>query len=121
MLLPAPARPDRARARVQGGTDGEGADEALAGYVWFKSQKLRNAFGSRYGLFLPKLLRQVMLRSIGGASSRWPDLLAIGGFDRAARCYDILGQTRTLLYSGGMWDRLGDQSATTTWESLAIG
>jgi asparagine synthase (glutamine-hydrolysing) len=91
---------------------GEGADEALAGYIWFKSQKIRNAIGSRYGLLFPKLFRDLMLRSIGGPRSRWHDRRPIGGVRTAQQdVYDILGQSRTLLYSTGMWDELGDYSA----------
>lgn len=91
---------------------GEGADEALAGYIWFKGQKIRNAIGSRHGLFLPKLIRRMILRSIGGDRSRWPDRTPIGGVRTAQQdVYDILGQSRTQLYSDGMWDRLGDHSA----------
>jgi asparagine synthase (glutamine-hydrolysing) len=60
-----------------------------------------------------------MLRSIGGGSSRWPSRFPIGGARTAQQdLYDVLGQTRTLLYSGGMWDRLGDHSA---YDDLGIG
>ena len=91
---------------------GEGADEALAGYIWFKGQKIRNAFIDRFGLGLPRLARRLMLRSIGGARSRWPSLTPIGGARVAQQdLYDVLGQTRTQLYAGAMWDRLGDHSA----------
>jgi asparagine synthase (glutamine-hydrolysing) len=91
---------------------GEGADEALAGYVWFKGQKLRNAIGRRIGLTLPILLRKLMLRSIGGSSARWPSRTPIRGVRTAQQdMYDVLGQVRTLLYSSSMWDRLGDHSA----------
>jgi asparagine synthase (glutamine-hydrolysing) len=91
---------------------GEGADEALAGYIWFKGQKIRNAIGRRIGLTAPAILRKLMLRSIGGSSSRWPSRTPIGGVRPAQQeMYDVLGQVRTQLYSGAMWDRLGDHSA----------
>ncbi len=45
---------------------GEGADEALAGYVWYKSQKLRNLLGSVTGAWLPNLGRKFALGLIGG-------------------------------------------------------
>ncbi len=55
----------------------------------------------------------------GAATSRWPSRFPIGGAARAQQdLYDVLGQTRTLLYSGGMWDRLGDHSA---YDDLEIG
>src|SRR5271154_6349811 len=55
---------------------GEGADEALAGYAWFKSQKVRDAIS--WGPVAPalKAARNVALASIGGWTHR-PDLLGI--------------------------------------------
>ncbi len=91
---------------------GDGADEALAGYVWFKGLKIRNALTGWIGASPLLFLRDLMLRSIGGARARWPHRYPIAGARTAQQdLYDVLGQTRTLLYSGGMWDRLGDHSA----------
>ena len=91
---------------------GEGADEALAGYVWFKSQKVRNAVGRTFGAWLPKAVRGLMLASIGGGSARRPPERAIGGTRPAQQdMFELIGQGRTRLYSRGMWDRLGDHSA----------
>jgi asparagine synthase (glutamine-hydrolysing) len=91
---------------------GEGADEALAGYVWFKMQKMRDAIFRRPGGPIGSFLRGRMLGSFGGDRSRWPSPTPIGGVRTAQQeVYDILGQTRSLLYSGSMWDRLGDHSA----------
>ena len=91
---------------------GEGADEALAGYIWFKGQKIKNVFATRFGLDVSAALRWAMLRSVGGDVSRWPSQRPIAGARTAQQdLYDVLGQTRTMLYSGGMWDRLGDYSA----------
>src|ERR1700722_4774562 len=55
---------------------GEGADEALAGYAWFKSQKIRDAVS--FGPVIPALkgARNLALASIGAAAHR-PELLAI--------------------------------------------
>ena len=89
---------------------GEGADEALAGYVWFKMQKLRDKVfktGGPVGAFL----RRRMLRSIGGDPSRWLSRTPIHGLRTAQQeLYDILSQTRTVLFSDGMWERIGDHS-----------
>ena len=91
---------------------GEGADEALAGYAWFKGQKIRNAFVSRFGLKFPMMLRRMILRSIGGAPGRWPSRTPIAGLRMAQQeLYDLLGQSRSLLFADSMWDRLGDHSA----------
>ncbi len=91
---------------------GEGADEALAGYAWFKSQKIRDAVVRRAGPGVPKLLRRLMLGIVGGDVDRRPSRTPMRGFRTAQQdLYDILGQTRSLVYAPAMWDRLGDHNA----------
>ena len=91
---------------------GEGADEALAGYVWFKMQKARDAIFRTPGGPVGAFLRRRLFRSIGGESSRWPSITPIAGIRAAQQeLYDVLGQTRSAFYADGMWDRLGDHSA----------
>ena len=91
---------------------GEGADEALAGYVWFKMQKVRDAIFRRPGGPIGAFLRKRMLKSIGGDISRAPAPLPIHGVRTAQQeLYDILSQTRTQLYSDSLWDRLDGHSA----------
>ena len=88
---------------------GEGANEALAGYVWYKSQQVRDSLTRRIGPFFPRLGRNLLLRSLGGGSKRRPPLEAIHGVRPAQQdLYEFLGQTRSVLYSKDMWDRLGD-------------
>jgi asparagine synthase (glutamine-hydrolysing) len=91
---------------------GEGADEALAGYVWYKSQKLRNALGERFGTWLPNLGRKLALGLIGaGQAHRRPPLLAMNGVRPAQQdLYELISQARPILYSGEMWNRLGDHN-----------
>ena len=97
---------------------GEGADEAFAGYFWFKMQKVRDAIVGKIGPAVPLMARKRMLESIGGDRSRWPVATPMGDVRTAQQeLYDILGQTRTLLYSPGMWDKLGSHSA---YDDLAI-
>ncbi len=91
---------------------GEGADEALAGYAWFKTQKIRDAAraGARWSRAL-KGARSLALASIGGRAHR-PDLLGIRGTRTAQQdVYDFMGQARSVLYSGTLWDRLAGHSA----------
>jgi asparagine synthase (glutamine-hydrolysing) len=91
---------------------GEGADEALAGYVWFKMQKVRDAVFRRPEGPVGKFLRARMFRSIGGDPSRWPSPTPTRGVRTAQQeLYDVLGQSRSLLYAGGMWETLGHHSA----------
>ncbi len=90
---------------------GEGADEALAGYAWFKTQKIRDAVSR--GPVIPALkgARRLALASIGGFSHQ-PDLLGIRGTRTAQQdVYDFMGQSRAVLYSNSLWDRLVDYSA----------
>lgn len=88
---------------------GEGADEALAGYVWFKSQKIRTQFAQRFGTFLPSLTRKFLLAAIGGGSAHRAPLAAIRGVRTAQQdMYELIGQARPILYTQGMWNRLGD-------------
>ena len=92
---------------------GEGADEALAGYAWFKSQKIRNVVSWGPVVSALKGARGLALASIGGAGHR-PNLLGIKGTRTAQQdIYDFMGQGRSVLYSGSFWDRLDGYSAYT--------
>jgi asparagine synthase (glutamine-hydrolysing) len=98
---------------------GEGADEALAGYIWYKSQKVRNWIGERFGNFLPGLARKALLAAIGGKDpSRRPSLMAMAGTRPAQQdMYELIGEARSIVYSPGMWDRLGDHNP---YDDLAL-
>lgn len=91
---------------------GEGADEALAGYVWYKGQAIRNGFARRFGTGPSMLGRRLAFAAIGGGMrEKRPELLAMRGVRPAQQdMYELLGQARALLYSDGMWDRLGDHT-----------
>ena len=89
---------------------GEGADEALAGYVWFKTQKVRERL-QRLPLMTPllRLARVGMMRAIGGTKAHRPPELAIGGVRTAQQdMYEMIGESRDQLYTPEMWARLGD-------------
>ena len=58
---------------------GEGADEALAGYAWFKTEKIRNMLSVGPVLSLLKGARSLTLASIGGGTAHRADLLGIKG------------------------------------------
>ncbi|MGE3822016.1 MAG: asparagine synthase-related protein, partial [Isosphaeraceae bacterium] len=85
---------------------GEGADEALAGYVWFKMQRTRDRYlppGSRLGVYL----REKGMGLLVGNTSRLPALYPFGGVRTAQQeLYDLLAVSRSAVYSSGMWDRL---------------
>lgn len=90
---------------------GEGADEALAGYVWFKTQAIRERIARTIGHGLPLLVRRVLLAAVGGGARHRAPLYGIGGVRTAQQdMYELIGQARPILYSRGMWDRLADHN-----------
>ena len=90
---------------------GEGADEALAGYVWYKVQKTRERISGAIGHGLPKMVRRLLLASVGGGSDHRAPLLAINGVRTAQQdMYELIGQARPILYTPKMWERLGDHN-----------
>ncbi|WP_435022220.1 asparagine synthase (glutamine-hydrolyzing) [Tundrisphaera sp. TA3] len=90
---------------------GEGADEALAGYVWFKTQATREAVSSRIGHALPRVARSFLLAAVGGGSKHRPPMRAINGVRTAQQdMYELIGQARSILYTPEMWERLGDHN-----------
>ncbi len=90
---------------------GEGADEALAGYVWFKTQALREKVASTVGHGPGLLLRRLGLAAVGGGKAHRAPLMAIGGVRTAQQdMYELIGQARPILYSPGMWERLDDHN-----------
>jgi asparagine synthase (glutamine-hydrolysing) len=90
---------------------GEGADEALAGYVWYKTQKIRDGITRRIGPALPRLARRLLAASVAGRKCRLPAERAIGGVRPAQQdLYDLISQVKPILYSSDMQQRLGDHS-----------
>jgi asparagine synthase (glutamine-hydrolysing) len=97
---------------------GEGADEALGGYVWYKSQRVRLWFTRNHVEFLPLMFRRMLLGAIGGGSRRRAPLFAINGTRVAQQdMYELISQSRPILFSDSMWDRLGDHDP---YSDLAI-
>lgn len=87
---------------------GEGADEALAGYVWFRTQKL----GDRFGSLIPRIVHQLGLAWIGGGKAHRPPLRAMSGVRTVQQdVAEMLGQTREALYTPDLWDRLDGRTA----------
>jgi asparagine synthase (glutamine-hydrolysing) len=90
---------------------GEGADEALAGYDWFKIQKIQQATG----YFLPRLrfaLGRGGLQIAGGKPPRQrTPFRALRGVRTVQQgIFEFVGRSRELLYSEGMWSSLADHS-----------
>jgi asparagine synthase (glutamine-hydrolysing) len=88
---------------------GEGADEGLAGYPWFKVNRLLRLFD--VGRFQPSnLLRrafvQLFNRNIPWANAKRIQNL-VGGPQAQLELYGLVGMSRFQLYSQKMWDSLG--------------
>jgi asparagine synthase (glutamine-hydrolysing) len=90
---------------------GEGADEALAGYVWFK-WRFTGRHHVMLGNPLERLIRWTMLsRLIGGPAPRRP-FHGTDGLRLAQQIsWEILAQSGAKLYSTDMWDRLNGYNA----------
>jgi asparagine synthase (glutamine-hydrolysing) len=91
---------------------GEGADEALAGYVWYKPPR-PGALLERLNRPIERLVRYLMLSAaIGGRSPHRPSFRTAGGLRFAQQIsWEIMGQSRERLYAPDMWQRLGSWSA----------
>jgi asparagine synthase (glutamine-hydrolysing) len=92
---------------------GEGADELLAGYPWFKAQKLRDLLAPcvRPALRLGRWVRHAWVTdaaSVPEAGAR-----RVFGAARPAQetLFALAALTRPALFSAGMRDRLGDHDA----------
>ena len=91
---------------------GEGADEALAGYVWYKSQKIRDLVGRSVGPWLPRLARGLLLAAIGGRRApALPDRAIRGTRPAQQDMYELVSRARGTLYDNALWDRLGTHNA----------
>jgi asparagine synthase (glutamine-hydrolysing) len=91
---------------------GEGADEALAGYAWFKTQKIRDALRRKFGNTIPSAIRGAVLGLMGGDRAHLPPRFPLRGVRTAQQdLQDLLAQARSFLYSGDMWSQLDGHSA----------
>jgi asparagine synthase (glutamine-hydrolysing) len=88
---------------------GEGADEALAGYVWFKLDRLIRRLG-RTGY---RAVRWFLLSALaGGGSAHRPPWGATAGVRTNQQFpYEMMAQSRERLYAPALWETLGRHSA----------
>jgi asparagine synthase (glutamine-hydrolysing) len=98
---------------------GEGADEALAGYVWFKIREL--ARGLDIGAFRPSTLlsraaRKWATPNVGFDEFRRIDAM-IGGPHAQSVLYNLVASSRDRYYSAALKERLG---STVAYEDLGF-
>ena len=91
---------------------GEGADEWLAGYPWYKAQWLLGALDAVPGLPLSHLARRAYLRLTGSPKVNWQQARrvqeAIGGASAWINIYGLFSTAKLRFFSRAMWDQLGD-------------
>jgi len=90
---------------------GEGADEALAGYFCFKSQKISEKIRQWAGLSIPNLTRKIIQKSI---QCELPSHLSKPehNISQSAQqfLYETVGMARGSVYSKEMWENLNDHN-----------
>jgi asparagine synthase (glutamine-hydrolysing) len=86
---------------------GEGADELLAGYIWFKLNR-RPKFFDDIGAPVTRMVSRAISLTIGGGNAHRPSFFAAQGLRFAQQfSWEIMAQCRETLYSRDMWDRIG--------------
>lgn len=89
---------------------GEGADEWLAGYPWYKVHKILSFLDVAPGL--GRVLRRAYLRLSGSPSFPWSAVSkvheAVGGSNAWLDLYGLFSASKLRFFSPQMWDWLGD-------------
>lgn len=92
---------------------GEGADEALAGYVWFKIQKIIRGIG--IGPLQPGLLINRLARKLATPNTSFAELARIdalmGGIQAQTSMWHMMSSTRTRFYDRGFLESLEGHTA----------
>jgi asparagine synthase (glutamine-hydrolysing) len=111
------ARANRAAGNIVALT-GEGADEALAGYVWYKWHSFQYR-AYKYGRFIYQTPRYMALSwLVGGGKAHRPPFFGTGGVRTAPQAaWDLMAQSREHLYTPELWQRLNGYSA---YDDVAI-
>ncbi len=89
---------------------GEGSDEWLAGYPWFKIQRLMNALNALPGLPLGRWLRRAIL-AFSGTPQFSEDVVRetedlLGGPNAWMNVYGLMSLSKLRFFSPEMWERL---------------
>jgi len=99
---------------------GEGADEAFAGYLCFKAQKISEICRQWLGPTIPNFARKLTAAASHSKSARQlvtPEGAMGGAHPAQGFLYEIMGMARASVYSEDMWDSLGDHDP---YEDLQI-
>jgi asparagine synthase (glutamine-hydrolysing) len=94
---------------------GEGSDEFLAGYPWFKLHRVMSVLDVVPGLRLSQRVRRGVLRLAGMPRFPWPivdrNAAAVGGYNAWLDVYGLMSLSRLLFYSDEMKAAVGDHVA----------
>jgi asparagine synthase (glutamine-hydrolysing) len=89
---------------------GEGADEWLAGYPWYKFHRLLSCLDAIPGLSLSQYARRAYLRLTGAPKFPWNRAreveAIIGGPNAWLNIYGLLGSSKVRFFSHAMWEQL---------------
>jgi len=100
---------------------GEGADEWLAGYPWYKIHRVLGALDVVPGVHLSRLLRRLLLEVTGAPRFPWSAThrirQAAGGDNPWSELYGLMGLSRSRYYSAATRAALG---AYTAYEDLVL-
>ncbi len=93
---------------------GEGADEWLAGYPWYKVSKAAGFLDVIPGLKLSRLLRRVFVRLSGAPSVDWGKAYRTwndaGGHNPWFDVYGLMSMSKLRFFSKDLWAELGDHT-----------
>ena len=93
---------------------GEGADEWLAGYPWFKVHRVLGCLDMIPGLPISQLARRLYLRVTGAPRVPWSmarrNLRLVGGPNAWLDVYGLMGLSKLRFFSRRMWEQLADHS-----------
>ena len=90
---------------------GEGADEALAGYVWYKAQSWIDAITRRIGRRVPRMLGHLIKKTVTGAGGSFSLEQSIGGARPIQLAlYEMISLVKPTMYSAEMREKLADHN-----------
>jgi asparagine synthase (glutamine-hydrolysing) len=86
---------------------GEGADEALAGYVWYKAQAWANAISGRIGPGMLRMIGSLVKTSVAGSGTPGFGNASIGGVKPVQLAlYEMISLVKPAIYSPAMKEKL---------------
>jgi asparagine synthase (glutamine-hydrolysing) len=86
---------------------GEGADESLAGYSWFKIHKVLNVFGQRFGVGLRRFACLVSGSPRFSAESIRRSQESVGGYNGWLDLYGLMSMSKLRFFNDDMRQRVG--------------